>query len=255
MGKSKLPKGRERLDQLMVDLGLVAELKEAVSLIMAGKVIVNDHRIDKPGTLIDRSSNVRLKMATRYASRGGDKLAGAVMDLAIEGIFKGKVVLDVGASTGGFTDYCLRTGAEHVVAVDVGTNQLAWELRTDPRVTVKEKTDIKDFNSGESPAIDIVVGDLSFIALERIAGSIIAAAGDKAEDFILLVKPQFELPVDFVPEGGVVVDDIDRGRALKSACEAFESLGLDLQGSADSRVSGASGNREIFVWFKRKKPV
>lgn len=255
MTKSKMPKGRARLDHLMVEQGLVAELKEAASLIMAGKVIVNDHRIDKPGTLVARNSVVRLKLVTRYASRGGDKLAGAIIDFAVEGIFKGKTVLDVGASTGGFTDYSLKSGALHVIAVDVGTNQLAWELRMNPRVTVREKTDIKDFDRTDLPNIDIVVGDLSFIALEQIAGAIVAAAGLSATDFFLLVKPQFELPIGFVPEGGVVTDDADRAIALKSVKDAFEALGLELKGSTDSRISGASGNREIFVWFRQKKPA
>jgi 23S rRNA (cytidine1920-2'-O)/16S rRNA (cytidine1409-2'-O)-methyltransferase len=245
------PKSRQRLDSLLVERHLAADVREAAALVMAGKVVVNDQRAEKPGDMFRADAVIRVRNNGRYVSRGGDKLAGAVADFGLEGLFTGRTVLDVGSSTGGFTDFCLQRGAAHVIAVDVGTNQLAWELRTDARVTVLEQMDIRDFKPDSAPAADIVVGDISFISLERIAPAIVAAGGN-AEHYILLVKPQFELSPDAVPAGGVVTDDADRDFAVKTAIEAFGHLGLVLAGSADCRLPGAAGNREVFIWLKKK---
>lgn len=251
MTQDKNRKSRVRADQLLIERGLASDEREAAALIMAGKVVAADQRVAKPGDQLPSWVALRLKNTSKYVSRGGDKLEGAVRDFALEHIFRGKTVLDVGASTGGFSDYALKSGAAHVVAVDVGTNQLAWELRSDSRVSVFEQTDIREFNPSKAPPVDVVVGDISFVALEKIASAIVAAAGD-AENFILLVKPQFELAPEFVPSGGVVSDDEDRARAVAAAVVAFEQCGLEFVRSADSRVAGATGNREVFVWFKKK---
>jgi len=254
MSDVKNTKKRKRLDHILVAMGIAANLKEAASIIMAGKVIVDDHRIDKPGTLINVNSVVRARQLTKYASRGGEKLAGAISDFQAEDLFNGKNVLDVGSSTGGFTDFCLQAGAKSVIAVEIGTNQLAWELKSDSRVVVREKTDIRDFILGDLPPPDIVVADVSFEGLEALARPIVKAAGEQARDYFLMVKPQFELEVTQVPKGGVVVDDELRERAKRIVVEAFEKLGLVFVAAADSRVAGATGNKELFVWLK-KKPV
>jgi 23S rRNA (cytidine1920-2'-O)/16S rRNA (cytidine1409-2'-O)-methyltransferase len=254
MTEDKIVKKRERLDQTLVNMGIARDLKEAGSIIMAGKVIVDDHRVDKPGTVVSTKSEVRVRQLNKYASRGGEKLEGAIKDFNATLLFKDKNVIDVGSSTGGFTDYCLQAGAKCVIAVEVGTNQLAWELKNDPRVVVREKTDIRDFVLGDAPAPDIVVADVSFIALETLAEPIVKAAGPYAVDFFLMVKPQFELDVSEVPKGGVVTDDTARIKARDGVTAAFKKLGLEFVDAADSRVSGATGNKELFVWLK-KKPV
>jgi 23S rRNA (cytidine1920-2'-O)/16S rRNA (cytidine1409-2'-O)-methyltransferase len=252
MSEAKPPK--KRLDQILVDKGFAQNLKEAAAIVMAGKVIVDDHRVDKPGTLIRMKSVVRVRQLTKYASRGGDKLEGAIKDFQAMDLFKGKNVIDVGSSTGGFTDFCLQAGAINVIAVEVGTNQLAWELKNDPRVIVREKTDIRDFILGDAPAPDIVVADVSFVGLETLAEPIVKAAGPNAVDYFLMVKPQFELEVKKIPKGGVVVDEESRTRAKDLVAAAFEKLGFAFEAAVDSRVTGATGNKEIFVWLK-KKPV
>ena len=254
MSEDKPPKKRQRLDQILVDKEIAQDLKEAAAIVMAGKVIVDDHRIDKPGTMISMKSVVRVRQLTKYASRGGDKLEGAIKDFEALAIFKGKNIIDVGSSTGGFTDFCLKAGANNVIAVEVGTNQLAWELKNDPRVIVREKTDIRDFVLGDAPSPDIVVADVSFVGLETLAEPIVRAAGPNAIDYFLMVKPQFELAIKEVPKGGVVIDEESRLKAKDLVAAAFEKLGLVFEAAVDSRVAGATGNKEIFVWLK-KKPV
>ena len=245
---------KKRLDLILVEMGIAQDVKEAASIIMAAKVIVDDHLVDKPGTLIKSKSEVRVRGLTKYVSRGGDKLEGAIRDFQALEFFKGKNVLDVGSSTGGFTDFCLQAGASNVIAVEVGTNQLAWELKSNPKVVVREKTDIRDFVLGDAPAPDIVVADVSFVALETLAEPIVKAAGTNAKDYFLMVKPQFELEVRQVPKGGVVVDEESRLQAQRLVTAAFEKLGFEFVAAVNSRVSGATGNKELFVWLK-KKPV
>ena len=164
----KVKKQRVRLDAALIARGLADTPESARALIMSGEVMVNDQRMDKQGQLIDQSSNSRIRDDGKYVSRGGDKLAAAIEDFQLLDLFRDTVVLDVGASTGGFTDCCLQHGAKHVVAVDVGTNQLAWKLRTDPRVTSIEKTDIKDFLPSPTQTFDWVVTDVSFTSLSRL---------------------------------------------------------------------------------------
>jgi len=254
MSEVKKHKKRQRLDKVLVEMGIAKDLKEAASIIMAGKVIVDDHRIDKPGTLVNLKSQVRVRHFSKYVSRGGEKIEGAISDFGCSHIFANKVVIDIGSSTGGFTDFCLQMGAKIVIAVEIGTNQLAWELKNDPRVIVREKTDIRDFVIGAAPLPEIVVADVSFVALESLSESIVKAAGARARDYFLMVKPQFELDIVQVPKGGVVVDDDSRARAKDMVVSAFERLGLEFIASTDSRLTGATGNRELFVWLK-KNPV
>src|SRR6478735_3134670 len=155
-------KDKYRLDERLVSLGLMGDLTEARALIMAGQVLVDEQRIDKPGHLVRDGQNLRLKDQKRFVSRGGEKLWGAVHDLGLAASLQGATVLDCGASTGGFTDCCLQLGAKKVYALDVGHNQLAWKLRTDPRVVVREQCDIRQVVGIIDETIDFVVADISF---------------------------------------------------------------------------------------------
>ena len=215
---------------------------------MAGDVVVDDQRIDKPSTMVYQDAVVRFKDEGNFVSRGGDKLFAAIEDLGLMDAFKEKVVLDVGASTGGFTDCCLQLGAAKVVAVDVGTNQLAWTLRNDPRVLSVEQTDIRTYEPPKDLSFDWVVADVSFNSLARLASAIVKLA-PKAQ-LLLLIKPQFELPRELVPAGGVVTNDDDRHAALAMAKSALEECGKKIETQIDARVAGRSGNREIFVLAK-----
>jgi 23S rRNA (cytidine1920-2'-O)/16S rRNA (cytidine1409-2'-O)-methyltransferase len=237
---------KARLDAQLVARGLAGDLSEARALIMAGSVVVGDQRVDKPGAMISVDQPLRLKEQGRFVSRGGDKLAAALADLGLEDRLKGAVVLDIGASTGGFTQCCLALGAAQVLALDVGTSQLAWELRQDPRVTVLEQTDIRAFAPGDHPRVTFVVADISFNSLARLATAIHAAA-PTAHDFVLLVKPQFELDRDEVPAGGIVDDAKLRQRAVDRVVAAFAGIGLAPLRSVASQVAGRGGNQEIFL--------
>jgi 23S rRNA (cytidine1920-2'-O)/16S rRNA (cytidine1409-2'-O)-methyltransferase len=250
MAKSE-KKDKYRLDERLITLGLAPDLTEARALIMAGQVLVDEQRIDKPGQLVRDGQNLRLKDQKRFVSRGGDKLWGAIQDLGLASLVSGATVLDCGASTGGFTDCCLQLGARKVYALDVGHNQLAWKLRTDPRVVVKEQCDIRQVTEVIDDAISFVVADISFNSVDRLLPALCAAVPAKAVDFLILVKPQFELSADAVPEGGVVSDDTSRQAALNIARQAMQREGLDFKQSVDSQVTGREGNREIFVHARK----
>lgn len=234
-----------RLDQELVRRGLAESIKEATAQIIAGKVIADDQRLDKPGALITEDSIIRLKQTGRFVSRGGDKLFGALEDFALLDAINGTTVLDVGASTGGFTDCVLQLGASKVLAVDVGTNQLAWEIRSNPKVTCFEKTDIREFQPPKDAKVDWIVADLSFTPLVKMIGPLINAAPNAR--MILLVKPQFELPREEIPDGGVVLKESDRKRALEGVKSQIIAHGRVIISSAESKIDGKSGNKEIFI--------
>ena len=262
MTGSKSKTQKRRLDAVLVDRGLAKDLAAARALIMAGQVVVDDQRLDKAGAMIGPDATVRTKGRLRgegaggegaagYVSRGGNKLASALEAFDLTSALKGAVVLDVGASTGGFTDCCLSHGAARVLALDVGTNQLAWELRQDPRVVVLEGQDIRAFDPSAQPPIEIVVGDISFNSLVRLAPALVRAAPLPGVRFVLLVKPQFELKREDVPAGGVVTDEGARAAAAAAVVRAFANLGIASLGQADSKVAGRQGNREIFIHLRR----
>jgi 23S rRNA (cytidine1920-2'-O)/16S rRNA (cytidine1409-2'-O)-methyltransferase len=239
---------KSRLDDLLVRRGFADSVSTAKAMIMAGDVIVENQRIDKPGTMITESAAIRLKDDGQFVSRGGDKLNAAIQELGIEGLFIGKTVLDVGASTGGFTDCVLSHGATNVIALDVGTAQLAWKLRQDVRVCCIEKTDIKNFDPSGHPVIDWVVADVSFTSLARLIPDIKRSAAKAT--VLLLVKPQFELPRSMVPAGGIVIDDDDRKQALREVREALVESGYQIIAEIDAKVAGRQGNREIFIYAR-----
>ena len=238
---------KERIDTLLVARGLAASRDRAKRLLLAGQVLVNDQPVDKAGTRVPIDAEIRLRGADHpYVGRGGLKLAGALDDFELE--VAGLRCLDVGASTGGFTDCLLQRGAREVVAVDVGTNQLHWRLRQDPRVLVHEQTDVRSLTReqvGEDVAL--VVIDASFISLRLVLAPLPAllAPGTLV---LALVKPQFEVGRGQVDKGGVVRDDALRIKTVDGVSAIARGLGFQELARAESRVAGAkSGNREVFL--------
>jgi 23S rRNA (cytidine1920-2'-O)/16S rRNA (cytidine1409-2'-O)-methyltransferase len=244
---------RARLDAELVRRGLARSREQAGELVAAGLVAVAGQQAAKPATQVARDAPITVADPgePRYASRGGRKLAGALAafgDLSVAG----RQALDAGASTGGFTDVLLRAGAAHVVAADVGYGQLAWSLRTDPRVTVMDRVNVRALGP-VTPVPDLVVADLSFISLTLVLPALVATATPDA-DFVLLVKPQFEVGRDRVGAGGVVRDTTDRSAAVRRVCAAAGRLGLGVLGVTASPLPGPAGNVEYFVWLRRGAP-
>ena len=227
--------------------GLAPTRTRAQALIRSGQVLVDDVPVDKPGTPIRAASVLRVRQAARrFVSRGGEKLAGALADLGIDA--RGRRCLDIGASTGGFSDCLLQAGAASVVALDVGYGQLDPRLREDPRVTVLERTNARSLQPAALfEGVDLVSVDVSFISV-RLLLPAIARVAPRAE-LLVLVKPQFELGRERVGKGGVVRDDAARAEAADGIVAAARALGYALLGRADSRLAGPKGNREIFVRF------
>ena len=235
----------ERLDERLVREGLAPTRSKAQALILAGRVRVDGACVDKAGHAVRAEAAVTLAGdERRYVSRGGEKLAGALADLGVDPA--GKTCLDIGASTGGFTDCLLQHGARFVVAVDVGRGQLDAKLRADPRVRALERTNARFLARADvTEAIELVTLDASFISATLILPRL-AELAPRAE-WLVLVKPQFELGPERVGKGGVVRDDADRAAAAERVRAAAEALGYVLRGQADSRLPGPKGNREIFL--------
>lgn len=246
---------RVRLDAELVRRGLARSREQAAELVSAGRVAVSGSPAAKPATQVARDAPITVTDAggePDYVSRGGHKLAGAlaVFDMRVAG----RRCLDAGASTGGFTDVLLRAGAAHVVAADVGYGQLAWALRTDPRVTVLDRVNVRNLQPEQvAPAPGLVVADLSFISLTLVLPALVACAAPEA-DFVLMVKPQFEAGKGRVGAGGVVRDSSVRSEAIKSVCGAAGQLELGVLGITASPLPGPAGNVEYFVWLRRGAP-
>jgi 23S rRNA (cytidine1920-2'-O)/16S rRNA (cytidine1409-2'-O)-methyltransferase len=235
-----------RLDLLLVERGLAPSREKAQAMILAGEVLVDEQKVEKCGAPVSADARVRIVGNTpRYASRAGIKLDAALEHFAIT--VQGKFCLDIGASTGGFTDCLLQRGAARVVAVDVGTNQLAWSLRTDPRVVSLEKTNARylDRQAIGEPA-DLVTLDVSFISATLILAVVPALLKPQAE-ILVLAKPQFEVGRGHVGKGGVVRDSELRAQAVARVIHKLEELGFDRIESAESVLPGACGNLEYFV--------
>jgi 23S rRNA (cytidine1920-2'-O)/16S rRNA (cytidine1409-2'-O)-methyltransferase len=247
---------RIRLDSELVRRGLARSREQAVELVHAGRVTVAGQVATKPATqVVPHQPIVVAEPADgrEYASRGGHKLAGALdvfADLRVEG----RRCLDAGASAGGFTDVLLRRGADHVVAVDVGYGQLAWPLQQDARVSVLDRTNARELTPaevGEPP--ELVVADLSFISLTLVLSALVRCAHPDA-DFLLLVKPQFEVGRDRLGAGGVVRDPRLRAASVRAVAEAGGRLGLGVAGVTASPLPGPSGNVEYFLWLRAGAP-
>jgi 23S rRNA (cytidine1920-2'-O)/16S rRNA (cytidine1409-2'-O)-methyltransferase len=243
---------RLRLDAELVRRGLARSRDQAGHLIAAGRVAVGGQTALKAASqvAVDAAITIRRVSAEpEYVSRGGYKLAGALA--AFDGlVVAGRRCLDAGASAGGFTDVLLRAGAAHVVAVDVGYGQLAWSLQTDERVTVLDRVNIRNLTPEQvAPVPDLVVADLSFISLTLVLPALVGCAAREA-DFVLMVKPQFEVGKEQVG-GGVVRDPELRRSAITSVAEAAAGLGLGVAGISASPLPGPSGNVEYFLWLRR----
>jgi 23S rRNA (cytidine1920-2'-O)/16S rRNA (cytidine1409-2'-O)-methyltransferase len=241
---------RIRIDKLLVERGLVPSRERARALIMAGKVLVDDAPVTKAGTAVPADAEIRLRGEDcPFVSRGGIKLEGALDDLSIQ--VGSKIVLDVGASTGGFTDVCLRRGAKKSYAVDVGTNQLDYRLRVDERVVCLEQTNARyltpDMLSG--PA-DLAVIDVSFISVTKILGPVENCLAPGGE-ILVMVKPQFEVGREKVGKGGVVRDVQAREQAILNVIDFATGRGLEMLGRADAQIKGPKGNQEVFVHFRK----
>jgi 23S rRNA (cytidine1920-2'-O)/16S rRNA (cytidine1409-2'-O)-methyltransferase len=249
-----IPKPKKiRIDSLLVAQGLARDLAHAQALVLAGSVVVAEQKVLKPSQMFLPDVPITIKTKGKYVSRGGDKMADAISQLGLSEAFYDSNVLDIGASTGGFSDALLERGARRVVAIDVGFNQLAWKLRQDPRVVSLENTDIRNFNAAAYGPFDWVVADISFNTLARLA-SAIWAAGNPGSRFLLLVKPQFELPSYEVPKGGVVHTPEMREKAVASALTALQGVGFSICGRADLTISGRKGNWEVMLYLKREAP-
>jgi 23S rRNA (cytidine1920-2'-O)/16S rRNA (cytidine1409-2'-O)-methyltransferase len=250
---------RSRLDAELVRRGLARSREHATALIAQGRVRVGGTGPGgvKPASQVDTSAAITVEAPAAgepdYASRGGVKLAGALA--AFPGLrVAGRRCLDAGASTGGFTDVLLRAGAAHVTAVDVGYGQLAWSLRTDPRVTVMDRVNVRGLLPGQlSGAPDLVTADLSFISLTLVLPALAACAAPDA-DFLLLVKPQFEAGRGNVGAGGVVRDPAVRQEAVAKVARCADDHGLGVLGVAASTLPGPAGNVEYFLWLRRGAP-
>jgi 23S rRNA (cytidine1920-2'-O)/16S rRNA (cytidine1409-2'-O)-methyltransferase len=246
---------RVRLDAELVRRGLARSREQAAELISGGRVAVSGLTAGKPATQVSRDApiTVRGDDGPQYVSRGGHKLAGALA--ALPGLtVAGRRCLDAGAAAGGFTDVLLRAGAGHVVAVDVGYGQLAWVLRRDPRVTVLERVNVRELRPEQvAPAPGLVVADLSFISLATPLPALAACAAPDA-DFLLLVKPQFEVGKGRVGPGGVVRDPGLRAEAVSGVAHAAAARGLGVAGLTASPLPGPAGNVEYFLWLRRGAP-
>ncbi|MBN1174274.1 MAG: TlyA family RNA methyltransferase [Micromonosporaceae bacterium] len=250
---------RIRLDAELVRRGLARSREQAASLVAAGRVEVRGATARKAATMVDPADAVRVVgegTGEGYVSRGAHKLAGALADFAPRGLaVAGRRCLDAGASTGGFTDVLLRAGAAEVVAVDVGYGQLAWSLRTDGRVRVIERQNVRELD----PAMiggqaELTVADLSFISL-RLALPALVACTDPDGDLVPMVKPQFEVGRQRVGSGGVVRDPDLRAEAVCRVAQTAWDLGLGVAGVTASRLPGPAGNVEFFLWLRRGAPL
>src|SRR6266478_5070469 len=241
---------RKRLDALLVERGLADSLQKACAMILAGEVRVDGARVDKAGTRFPEEARIEVNSrAEKYASRGGIKLEGGLADFRIDP--QDRVCLDIGASTGGFTDCLLQHGAARVYALDVNVDQLDWKLRRDPHVTPIERNARELRVEGLPETVDLVVMDVSFISVRKVIAPAAAVTKPHA-DFLMLIKPQFELRREEIARGGIVEDQKLRDQAIRSVREFVESLGLDCLGVRPSRLLGAEGNQEYFLHARKK---
>jgi 23S rRNA (cytidine1920-2'-O)/16S rRNA (cytidine1409-2'-O)-methyltransferase len=241
---------KKRLDLILVEKGLVQSRRKGQALIMAGQILVNDQPVDKPGTLISDQAQIAVKgEPLKYVSRGGLKLEAAIEFFHLDVV--GKVCMDVGASTGGFTDCLLQCGAAHVYAIDVGYGQFSWKLRQDPRVTVIERTNIRYMPTDRiDRLVDVVTIDVSFISLKIVIPKIIEilSSWDHTNARIVtLIKPQFEVGKGKVGKGGVVRDENLHTQVIDELTRFFQQLGLTCEPPITSPILGPKGNREFIT--------
>lgn len=239
---------KKRIDQLLVEKGFFQSRERARRALMAGVVFYEGKRIEKPGTFVDPEGEIRVKDdPCPYVSRGGLKLEGALKEFKIP--VQGRLALDAGASTGGFTQCLLRLGAKRVYAVDVGYGQLAWELRQDPRVTVMERVNLRYLTPEQlGEKVDLVTLDLSFISLGKVLSPVRELLQSKGE-VVALVKPQFEAGPEQVGKGGIIKDPEVHRQVLLDVIQKALECGYSYKGLTYSPVTGADGNLEFFLWL------
>jgi 23S rRNA (cytidine1920-2'-O)/16S rRNA (cytidine1409-2'-O)-methyltransferase len=237
---------KQRLDKLMVERGMTPSRERAQALIMAGQVVVGEHTVDKAGQQVPVDADIRIKgEILPFVSRGGLKLQRALEQFAVD--VKGVVAIDVGASTGGFTDCLLQAGAEKVFAVDVGYGQLAWSLRQDPRVVSMEKTNIRNLLPEQLAQVpELAVIDASFISLSKVLPPTVKLLRPGGR-IIALIKPQFEVGRGEVGKGGIVRDPAAHEKAIEGVKQTALAMGLSVISTCDSPISGADGNREFLI--------
>jgi len=243
---------KERLDTYLVKLGKFDSTERAKAAILEGRILVNGECVDKAGTLIAPSTEVSVKEKDEeFVSRGGIKLKRALEVFRID--VKDAVVLDVGASTGGFTDCLLKKGASFVMAVDVGYGQLAWPLRNDPKVLVLERTNIRHLTSDKLPILaDLVVIDISFISVKKVIDNIKRLASSDAK-YLILIKPQFEVDKKYVEKKGIVRNPKTHSKVLMDVWRDFEERCFKVEGLTFSPILGAKGNMEFFFYLRAGK--
>jgi 23S rRNA (cytidine1920-2'-O)/16S rRNA (cytidine1409-2'-O)-methyltransferase len=241
---------KERLDKLLVQRGLVSSRERAQALIMEGKVLMDGTRVDKAGALVSTECELFLKdRDLPYVSRGGLKLEKALKVFGVDA--EGKTCMDVGASTGGFTDCLLKKGAKKVYAVDVGYGQLAWSLKQDPRVVSLERRNIRYLSPGDiGEQADLAVVDTAFISLKKVLPNVMRLIKEGGE-IIALIKPQFEVGKGRVGKGGVVKDKKDHEMVIEEISRFAKGLGLKELGLTESPLLGPKGNREFFIYLKK----
>ena len=243
---------KDRIDKLLVEKGLVQSRERARAFIMEGRVMVQGNVIDKPGTIVDPGADIQLRGEDLpYVSRGGKKLEGALDAFGLDP--KGMVVLDVGASTGGFTDCVLQRGARKVYAVDVGYGQLAWKLQVDPRVINLERRNIRYLERQEvDEELDLILIDASFISIEKFLAHLLDFLKPGGR-IISLIKPQFEVGKGHVGKGGVVKEAAQHREVIDRLSMFSERLGLRVQGVTQSPLLGPKGNKEFFMVLKKEQ--
>lgn len=241
-----MKKAKVRLDKFLFDTGFASTIESSRALIMAGGVLVNGQKIDKAGALIDADADIRIAgEELKYVSRGGIKLEKAILEFKAD--VKDKVCLDIGASTGGFTDCLLQSGAKKVYAVDVGYGILAWKLRNDPRVINIEKSNIRYLDKTLiKDKIDLITIDVSFISLTKVIPVIIDLLMPHAI-IIALIKPQFELGKENIGKGGIVRDEKEHEEVIEKIKNLSINLGLEIKGVIESPILGQKGNREFLI--------
>ena len=243
---------RERIDKLLVERGLAESRTKAQAMVMAGVVLVNEQRVDKSSDQFTTDAQIRVKHAedpaSRYVGRGGLKLEAALREFQID--VRGAVCLDVGASTGGFTDCLLQNGAARVFAIDVGHNQIDWRLRNDPRVEVREGMNARYLQTQDFPVkFDLAVMDVSFISATMVLPAVVALLREGGS-IVTLIKPQFEVGRGEVGGGGIVRDAAKRAHAIEKVNQSATELGLQVAGVIESPIQGAEGNVEFLAFYK-----
>lgn len=243
---------KERIDKLLVEHGLAESRTRAAAMVMAGIVIVGEKKAEKPSDKFETTATIRLKGASidlRYVGRGGLKLEAALREYNVD--VRGSTCIDIGSSTGGFTDCLLQHGASRVVCIDSGTNQLVWSLRTDERVEVREQTNARDLAPNDFDTLfDLAVMDVSFISVTKVIPAILPLIVDDGR-LIVLIKPQFEVGRGEVGKGGIVREAEKHERVVNEINAFANGLGLNIRGVIDSPILGAEGNKEFLALYAK----